>query len=427
VTAEAGLPELRLDDPALALDPYPVYAALREAAPVVAEAGGERRILTRHAEVSAAFRDRRLGRIFWHRYRHEDLGIPPGEPAWNDPRLAGIAAFERWELLALEPPEHTRLRRLVMEAFTPRAVEALRERVATLAEHLLAEAIAAGGDRIALVTGYAEPFSLTVICDLLGIPESERDLLVPLSHRIVAIYEPGVRGERAADADAAATTLRELILALVRERRRRPADDLLGALVAARVDGEGLTDDQVAATAMVLLMAGHEATVNATGNGIAALAAHPAEWARIVSGTVDPRIAVEEVLRYDPPLQLFERWVLEPGVTIGGTELPVGARVAMLLGSANRDPRRFPEPDRFRVERGDAGHVAFGGGIHFCLGAPLARLEIETTLRLLAARLPDLALADAPERRGGLQFRGFARLDLAAPRGPGRAASSLSR
>jgi cytochrome P450 len=269
------------------------------------------------------------------------------------------------------------------------------------------------GGAIELVGRYAEPLSLAVMCDLLGIPAGERAGLVPLSHRIVSMYEPDPPDARAADANAAAGTMRALMLDLVRERRRRNGDDLLAALVAARVDGEGLTDDQIASTAMVLLMAGHEATVNATGNGVAALAAHPGEWARVVNGEVAPRTAVEEVLRFDPPLQLFERWVLEPGVALGGVELPVGARVAMLLGSANRDPRRFPEPDRFDIGRGDTGHVSFGGGIHFCVGAPLARLELETTLGLLARTLPRLELASTPERRGGFQFRGFARLAVA--------------
>ncbi|MEI2690981.1 MAG: cytochrome P450, partial [Anaerolineae bacterium] len=209
-----------------------------------------------------------------------------------------------------------------------------------------------------LVDRYAEPMSLTVICELLGIPGADRAALVPLSHRIVAMYEPDPAEARARDANAAAGEMRALMLDLVRERRRRDGDDLLAALCSARVDGEGLSDDQVASTAMVLLMAGHEATVNATGNGVVALAEHPDEWARVVRGEVAPRVAVEEVLRYDPPLQLFERWVLDPGVEIDGVALPVGARVAMLLGSANRDPRRFSDPERFDVGRGDASHVS---------------------------------------------------------------------
>jgi len=409
---DVPLPPFRLDDPALAIDPYPAFAAIREAAAVVPIEAGGRHLLTRHAEVTAAFRDRRMGRIFWHRYTHEQLGVPPGEPAWQDPRWADFAAFEQWELLALEPPEHTRLRRLVSDVFTPRAIEALRPAVSALAGELFTAA--RDGDTIDLVDRYLEPLSLGVICDLLGIPVADRPALVPLSHRIVAMYEPDPSDARAADANASAGQMRTLMLDLVRDRRRHERDDLLTQLVVARVDGEGLSDEQIASTAMVLLMAGHEATVNGTGNGVAALAAHPAEWARIVSGEVSPRTAVEECLRYDAPLQLFERWVLDPGVEIAGVTLPVGARVAMLLGSANRDPRRFPDPDRFDVARGDASHVAFGGGVHFCIGAPLARLEIETTLALLAGALPRLAFAEPPLRRSGFQFRGYQRLVLAA-------------
>jgi len=415
----AGPSALRLDDPALADDPYPRFAALRAAGPVAPSADGSRLFVLRHAEVSAAFRDRRLGRIFHHRYTPAEIGVPPGEPAWLDPRLPEIAAFERWELLALEPPEHTRLRRLVLEAFTPRAIALLAPRIEARAAELLAAARAAGDGTLELVGAYAEPFSLGVICDLLGIPVALRDGLVPLSHRIVAIYEPGVAPARAADADAAAGAMRALFRDLVRERRRTGGDDLLAALAGARLDGAGLTDDQVVSTAMVLLMAGHEATVNATGNGIAALAAHPDAWARVVDGSVAPAVAAEEVLRWDPPLQLFERWVLDPGVEIGGVACPVGTRIALLLGAANRDPLRFPDPDRFVVDRGDAGHVAFGGGIHFCLGAPLARLELATTLGLLARTFPQLTFAAPPERRPGFQFRGYARLPLADPRPPG--------
>lgn len=411
--AGPGAAPLRLDEPALADDPYPRFAALRADGAVAPSADGSRLFVLRHAEVTAAFRDRRLGRIFHHRYTPAEIGVPPGEPAWLDPRLPEIAAFERWELLALEPPEHTRLRRLVLEAFTPRAIAALAPRIAARAADLLADARAAGDGVIALVGAYAEPFSLGVICDLLGVPAELRAGLVPLSHRIVGIYEPGVAPARAADADAATGTMRALFGDLVRERRRQGGTDLLAALTGARLYGVGLSDDQVVSTAMVLLMAGHEATVNATGNGVAALAAHPAAWARIVAGEVTPEVATEEILRWDPPLQVFERWVLDPGVEIGGVACPVGTRIALLLGAANRDPLRFPDPDRFDVARGDAGHVAFGGGIHFCLGAPLARLEIATTLGLLARSLPRLVLAAPPVRRPGFQFRGYAELLLA--------------
>jgi len=401
-------------DPRLIEDPYPAFAALRELGPVWRSTADGRWYVSAYAEASSCFRDRRLGRIFWHRYSHQELGIDPAEPGWNDPRWADFAAFERWELLALEPPEHTRLRRLVTQAFTPRAVEALRSKAQARARRLLAEAAeAAHGGAVDIVADVAQPLSLGIICDLIGVPRSERQIVLGLSHRVVRMYEPAPSESERADANDAAGDFRRLVLDRIAERRARPEADLLGALMDASVDGERLSDEQIASTAMVLLMAGHEATVNATGNGVAALAAHPGEWQRVRIGEVSPRVAVEEVLRWDPPLHLFERWVLEDGFRLGEVELPRGSRVALLLGAANRDPLRFRDPDRFDAARGDTGHLSFGGGIHFCLGAPLARLEIEVVLTELAARHVELALAAVPVRRQSFQFRGYEHLLIA--------------
>jgi unspecific monooxygenase len=187
----------------------------------------------------------------------------------------------------------------------------------------------------------------------------------------------------------------------------------MAALIDATVDGERLTDDQVVSTAMVLLMAGHEATVNATSNGVAALAANPDQWQLLRSGAITVRAAIEEILRFDPPLQWFERWVLEDGVEIAGTPLERGSRVALVLGAANRDPRRFPQPDVFDITRADTSHIAFGGGIHFCIGAPLARMELEATLNELVATEEELIVLPGAERRPTFQFRGYERLEVA--------------
>ena len=197
------------------------------------------------------------------------------------------------------------------------------------------------------------------------------------------------------------------------DRRARPADDLLSALLEATVDGERLTDDQIVSTAMVLLMAGHEAAVNATANGVAALAAHPDQWRAIHGGQVTPRAAIEEILRFDPPLQWFERWVLDDGFEVDGVAIPVGSRVALVLAAANRDPRRHADPDRFDVGRADTTHLSLGGGIHFCIGAPLARLELETTLIELARTEAELTILPPAVRRPTFQFRGYDRLVIA--------------
>lgn len=397
-------------DPRFIADPYPAYDRVRAWSGAWRRDGDPLWYLTRHADVHAAFRDRRLGVTFTHRHTPEALGLPPGIPVWRDPRWQEFAAFERWELLNVEPPVHTRLRRLVTEAFTTRTIEGLRGGIVERARALLAPGREAGS--IDLVDDYAQPFSLGIICDLIGIAAEDRLRIRHWSDEVVAMYEPAPCEAQRAASDSAAGEFRRYLLDVVAERRRRPAGDLLSALLDATVDGERLTDDQVVSTAMVLLMAGHEATVNATANGIALLAADPDQWRRLRAGEVGARTAIEEILRFDPPLQWFGRWVLEPGVVIDGIEIPVGSRVALVLAAANRDPRRWPEPARFEIARGDTGHLSFGGGIHFCIGAPLARLELETTLTELIRSEAAIELDGPPVRRRTFQFRGFEHLRI---------------
>jgi cytochrome P450 len=397
-------------DPGFAADPYPAYAVARESAAAFRQPGDHLTYLTRYADVHAAFRDRRLGSTFLHRYTAEELGLAPGIPVWRDPRWTDFQAFERWELLNLEPPVHTRLRRLVLEAFTPRAVEALRGGIEGRAAQLLAP----GRERGSIdLVDYGQHFSLGIICDLIGVAPGDRETIKRLSDDTVSMYEPGVGEAQQAVANRAAGDFRRYLLDVVRHRRARPADDLMTALIRATVDGERLDDDQITSTAMVLLMAGHEATVNATSNGVAALADHPLAWRRIRDGEVTVRQAIEEILRWDPPLQWFERWVLDEGVELGGVPVARGSRVALVIGAANRDPRRFPDPDRFDVARSDTGHVTFGGGIHFCIGAPLARMELEATLGELARSEVALEPVSTPVRRPTFQFRGYERLEIA--------------
>ena len=404
-------------DATFAADPYPAYGVAREAAAAFRQPGDHLTYLTRYADVHAGFRDRRLGSTFLHRYTADELGLAPGIPVWRDPRWAEFQAFERWELLNLEPPVHTRLRRLVLEAFTPRAVDALRGGI----EARAAELLASGRERGSIdLVEYGQGFSLGIICDLIGVARDDRETIKRLSDDTVSMYEPGVGEAQQAIANRAAGDFRRYLLDVVRHRRTHPGGDLVTALIDATVDGERLDDDQIVSTAMVLLMAGHEATVNATSNGVAALAAHPGEWRRIRRGEVPVRRAIEEILRWDPPLQWFERWVLDDGVELGGVPVAKGSRVALVIGAANRDPRRFPEPDRFDVAREDAGHLTFGGGIHFCIGAPLARMELEVTLAELAATEDELELVAPAVRRPTFQFRGYERLEVAIHPGPRR-------
>jgi cytochrome P450 len=392
-------------------NPYPAYDRVREAGGAWRREGDPLWYVTRYADVHAAFRDRRLGVTFSHRYQPEELGLPDGVPAWRDERWQAFAAFERWELLNLEPPVHTRLRRLVTEAFTPRTVEGMRTGLVERARALLEPGRAVG--RIDLAGEYAQAFSLGIICDLIGVAAQDRETIKRLSDQTVAMYEPAPSDAQRAASNAAAGEFQRYLLDVLAVRRRRPAEDLLTALIDATVDGERLSDDQIVSTAMVLLMAGHEATVNATSNGIAALAAWPDEWRRIRRGEVTPRAALEEILRFDPPLQWFARWVLDEGVVVDGTPIPAGSRVALVLAAANRDPRRWPEPTRFDLRRADTSHLTFGGGIHFCLGAPLARLEMETTLAELARSEDELVVLAPTTRRPTFQFRGYEQLTIA--------------
>ena len=366
----------------------------------------DRFLVTRHADVRACLRDRRLGRNFRHVGTEDEFKAEPLDPRWQ-----AFWDVERWSLLFLEPPEHTRIRKLVAAAFTPRAVESMRGPAETLARELLDECLERG--RFDLLYDFAQPYSITLICRLLGVPTDRHRDLLDWSHRHVKMYEFDTTEEQAQSATRAADEFREYVLELIADRRRSPRDDMVTALVEARVDGGRLSDDEIVSTVVVLLNAGHEATVNTLGNGVRALLGSPAQWQRLVRGEVPAASAVEELIRFDPPLQLFERWVLEDGVEVAGTPIARGEVVSMLFGSANRDPRVFEQPETLDVGRSNAAErIGFGGGIHVCIGAPLARIELEASLRTLAERAPQLELAAEPVRVPAFVIRGFRAVEL---------------
>ena len=400
---------LRFDpsDPAFLADPYPTLNTLRETAPVFYDEELQRWFVTRHEDVRACLRDRRLGRNFRHAMTAEEIGVPALDPRWQ-----AFWDVERWSLLWLEPQEHTRIRKLVAAAFTPRSVEALREPAAELAANLL-DPLAERGE-LELLYDYAQPYSISVICRLLGVPlDRHRDLL-DWSHRMVKMYEFEVPDKAAVAATRAAADFRDYVQGLIRERRTEPRDDMVTALTQARVDGGQLSDDEITSTVIVLLNAGHEASVNTLGNGMLAFARHPRQWCRVVDGSVPAPQAGEEMIRYDPPLQLFERWVLADDVVVAGTEIPRGAKIALLFGAANRDPRVFDDPERFDVGRENAiQHIGFGGGIHVCIGAPLARIELEASLEALRRRWPEFSLVEEPRRTGAFVIWGLQGIRLA--------------
>jgi cytochrome P450 len=383
--------------PDFVADPYPTYDELRRDAPVFFDEPTGQWVVTRHEDVNALLRDRRLGRSYLHVASHEEFGRP-AEPEF----LAPFWNLIRAGMLDVEPPDHTRLRRLVSKAFTPRMVEGLRARIRELAEELargLAER--GGGDLLAEV---AEPLPVTVIAEMLGIPEADRPLLRPWSAQICGMYEL----DPSEDVQRTAVRASEEFSGYLRDlARRTEGDNLISALAAV----EGLTEDELVGTCVLLLNAGHEATVNATGNAWWALFRNPAQLDRLRADHGLIPTAVEELLRYDTPAPMFERWVLED-VEVAGVRLPRGAEVALQFASANRDPEVFADPDALDLARDPNPHIGFGAGIHFCLGAPLARIELAESMGALLRAAPDLRLVAEPKWKPGFILRGLESLPV---------------
>jgi cytochrome P450 len=404
VTATA---EFTPSDPGFVADPYPAYARLREVGRVLYDPDSDHWLVPHHVDVNALLRDRRFGRTYLHVATHAEMGRPE-EPD----HLGPFWYLIRNGMLDREPPDHTRLRRLVAKAFTPRMVERLRGRVQERVDRLVDDlADAGGGD---LVAGLAEPLSVAVISDLLGVPEADRPLLRPWSAQICGMYEVNPTEEAGRVASRAATEFSEYLRGLSRERRARPADDLVTALTQVVDGGDQLTEDELIGTVVLLLNAGHEATVNFTGIGWWQLFRHPDQLARLRNEPgLLPR-AIDELLRYDTPLQLFERWVLED-VEIRGVEVPKGAELGLVFGSANRDPAVFADPDRLDLGRPEvAQHLSFGAGVHYCLGAPLGRLELELSFGTLLRRLPGMEPAAEPAWKPTYILRGLEALRVSA-------------
>ncbi|MEV0145516.1 MULTISPECIES: cytochrome P450 [unclassified Nonomuraea] len=389
-------------NPDFVAHPYGVYDELRRTDPVSYYEPTDQWLISRHTDVNALLRDRRLGRTYLHVATHEEFGRTP-EPDFQEP----FWRVSRNGMLEVEPPLHTRLRRLVSKAFTPRMVESLRPRVRAVAGGLVDAFVEKGGGD--LIAEVAEPLPVTVIAEMLGIPESDRHLLRPWSADMCGMYELNPTPEAQHAAVRAAEEFEGYLKALARERAADPGDDLISAL--AGIDE--LTEDELAGTCVLLLNAGHEATVNGTGNGWWSLFRHPDQLARLRADRSLLPTAVEELLRYDTPLQLFERWVLED-IEVHGTRIPRGSEVALLFGSANRDPDVFDDPDRLDLGRADNPHISFGAGIHFCLGAPLARIEMVESFGALLDRTTELELISEPSWKPGYVIRGLRSLDLRA-------------
>jgi cytochrome P450 len=380
--------------------PYDAYAELRAGPPITWFEPTNQWLVPRFDDVNALLRDRRLGRTYLHLATHEEMGRPP-DPDY----LAPFWHVVRNGMLDREPPDHTRLRRLVSAAFTPRRVAALQPTVQRLAGELASAFVARGGGD--LIAEVAEPLPVTVIAELLGVPDADRPLLRPWSADICGMYELNPSREAADIAVRACEEFSDYLRGLARSRRTEPRDDLVTALT--QVDG--LTEDELIGTCVLLLNAGHEASVNVTGNGWWALFRNPDQLARL---RADPGLldtAVDELMRYDTPLQMFERWVLTD-IEVHGVTVPRGAEVALLFGSANHDPEVFDQPHRLDLARKDNPHLSFGAGIHYCLGAPLARIELVASFGALLAAAPNLTLVREPEWKPGYIIRGLRGLDV---------------
>ncbi len=406
--ARAAIPaRVQIDprDPAFYANPYPAYDALRRAGPLVEWDELGLLCAARHEDVNALLRDRRFGREILHVASRAELGWP--EPA---PELAPFHEFERHSLLELEPPRHTRLRSFVSTAFLPRRVEPLRPRIAALAHELLDQL--PRGLEFDLLASYATPIPVLVIADFLGVPREMAPALLAWSHDMVAIYQTRRDAQLERRTVAATLEFSAYMRGLIAERRRRPADDFLSQLLAAQdAQGERMSEDELVTTSILLLNAGHEATVHAIGNGTLALLDHVPDTA--AAFRANPAGHCEEALRFDAPLHMFTRYALSD-LEYAGHRFRKGERVALLLGAANRDPARFPEPGRFDASRSPNPHVSFGAGIHVCVGAPLARLELQVALEVLFERLPHLQVTRPARWRDTWHFHGLEALHVVA-------------
>lgn len=395
-------------------DPYRAYRRLRKVDPLHRSPIGIW-VLSRHADVMAAL-------------RHPAMG---SDESKADPEAINLGVFRLFHrgddrtrhegpfidvlrrlMLFLDPPDHTRLRSLVNKAFTPKRVAAVEPRILELVDEMLDELERRG--HAELMSEFAYPLPARVICELLGVPADGQDVIVRNAPALATGLDPNPMRtpESIAAADAAVMALRQYLDGLIEERRREPGADLLSALIEAEDGGDRLDHEELVATLILLLIAGHETTANLIGNGLLALTRHPGELERFRRSAEGDREAIEELLRYDGPIQMTQRITLDD-VEIDGERIPAGRIVVLCVGSANRDPAVFPDPDRLDLQRQPTQHVAFGGGSHFCVGAPLARVEARIALRTLVDRLGEFDVtAPRPAWRPSFTVRGLRHLHL---------------
>ncbi|WP_137145136.1 cytochrome P450 [Mycolicibacterium sp. CR10] len=395
---------LQMLDPAVRADPYPLYGRIRAQGPL--------QLPDNNLAVFSSFAD--CDEVLRHPAAASDRlkSTVAQRQIANDPEGTAARPVGPPGFLFLDPPDHTRLRRLVSKAFVPKVVKALEPEIASLVDVLLAEA----DGSFDAISGLAYPLPVAVICRLLGVPLEDEPEFSAASGLLAQSLDPfltvtGSAGSGFEERMQAAAWLRDYLRELVARRRRDPGGDLMSGLIAVEESGDQLTEDEIIATCNLLLVAGHETTVNLIANATLALLRSPEQWTALAADPGRAAAVIEETLRYDPPVQLIGR-VAGEDMTVGSLTLPKGDSILLLLAAAHRDPDAFDRPDEFDPDRAAIRHLGFGKGPHFCIGAPLARLEATVALTALTSRFPNAALAGEPQYKQNATLRGMSKLPI---------------
>ncbi|MDG2166719.1 MAG: cytochrome P450 [Opitutales bacterium] len=406
-----AFPKFEPYEPAFLEDPYPTFMRLRAERPVFYDEDWRLTFFTRHKDIKSIFMDRQqFGRDYRHRLKDNQVDstlveriFPINAPNW--------VKFVREAFMDQEPTVHTRLRGLVSKAFTRRESHSYGPGLLSLANSILDQKL--DGESFDAIKNFASPIPVSLIADLMGIEEDVHARLTEWSSLIVVPYDLSASADDLAKAEKATIDFAEFLRGLIEKRRRDPGSDLISSMLVVEEAGDTLTEDEIISTAILTLNAGHEATVQAIGNALLALAKHPDQY-RYLTGNVEGiSTAVEELLRYDTPLQMFDRWILED-CEIGGCLLKQGQKVGLLVGSANHDEAAFVgDTESLDLTRDSSSHIAFGAGLHHCIGSHLARIELVAAITALVSKVQTLEIADSlPQRKPSLVFRGLSSLPL---------------
>lgn len=396
---------LDVRNPVFFRNPLPAYAALHAQCPAFFWEEQQQWYFAGYDQVNALLRDRRFGRQILHVATREELGLP--EPK---PHLRDFDAIEAHSLLELEPPAHTRLRTLVNRAFVSRQIEQLRPEIEALS-HAVIDTFEKDGE-VELLKTFAETVPVTIIARMLGIPVEAAPRLLDWSHRMVKMYVFNPTLETELDANRASAEFADYLGGVIAEKRLKPADDLLTHMITSEKDGERLSEAELVSTTVLLLNAGHEATVHQIGNAVRTILQSGLSPAGLFANEEMTERTVEECLRFAAPLHIFQRYALSDIELEDGIALKKGDKIGLMLGAANVDPRKFSTPGMFKPDRNEGANVSFGAGLHFCIGAPLARLELNISLPILFQRLPGMRLRAEPPVKDSFHFHGLERLDL---------------